>query len=193
MAPIQVAIVPIPKPSSELDAVGDKIIQELKSKGIRVVYDRDEKNRPGFKFAEYELKGVPIRIGIGARDLEKGVVEIARRDTKEKVSIPIQEAVNETMRLLDVIQSNLFDRAKNLRTEKTKYIDDWKSFEEVINEEGGFVYSHWDGSSETEELIKEKTKATIRCIPLDESFKENGKCILTGKPSQGRVLFAKAY
>jgi prolyl-tRNA synthetase len=193
LAPIQVAIVPIPKPSSELDAVGDKIIQELKSKGIRVVYDRDEKNRPGFKFAEYELKGVPIRIGIGARDLEKGVVEIARRDTKEKVSIPIQEAVNETMRLLDVIQSNLFDRAKNLRTEKTKYIDDWKSFEEVINEEGGFVYSHWDGSSETEELIKVKTKATIRCIPLDESFKENGKCILTGKPSQGRVLFAKAY
>ncbi|NOT36192.1 MAG: proline--tRNA ligase [Saprospiraceae bacterium] len=193
LAPIQVAVVPIPKPSPEIDAVGDKIVAELRSKGIRVIYDRDERNRPGFKFAEYELKGVPVRIGIGARDLEKGVVEIARRDTKEKQSIDLNSAVMETMNLLDQIQNNLFNKAKDLRESKTKYLDDWNSFEEYMKEEGGFVYAHWDGSPETEDLIKEKTKATIRCIPMDEAFKESGKCILSGKPSTGRVLLAKAY
>lgn len=193
LAPIQVVIVPIPKPSTEINSVGEKMIQELKSKGIRVAYDRDEKNRPGFKFAEHELKGVPVRIGIGARDLEKAVVEIARRDTKEKSSIPLDQAVNFVINLLDEIQDNLFQKASKLRTDKTKYLDSWNQFEELMKEEGGFVYAHWDGSSETEDLIKEKTKATIRCIPMDESLKESGKCILTGKPSSGRVLFAKAY
>jgi len=193
LAPIQLVIVPIPKPSSEIDLVAEKILKDLKSKGIRVVYDRDEKNRPGFKFAEYELKGVPLRIGIGSRDLEKGVAELARRDSKEKVSVPLESLVDEVLKLLIEIQSGLFDKARKLRVEKTKFLDQWSDFVELMNEEGGFVYAHWDGNSETEELIKEKTKATIRCIPFDPDLKEKGQCILTGKESKGRVLFAKAY
>ena len=192
LAPIQVVIIPIPKPSEAIDLIAEKMMTELKSKGIKVIYDRDEKNRPGFKFAEYELKGVPVRIGIGARDIENGVVEIARRDTKEKSSIKIENTVEHTIQLLDDIQNNLFKRAKELRERNTHIVDDWDSFVKILEETPGFIYAHWDGTSETEKAIKEKTKATIRCIPLDAP-EENGKCILTGNPSNRRVLFAKAY
>jgi prolyl-tRNA synthetase len=192
LAPIQVILVPIPKPTDEIDQVGDRIMQELKNQNIRVQYDRDERNRPGFKFAEYELKGVPVRIGIGARDLEKGVVEIARRDTKEKELVAVDQAVQYVCDLLDNIQQNLFERAKSFRASNTHYADTWDEFQKILEEKGGFIFAHWDGTSETEELIKEKTKATIRCIPMD-FVEEAGKCILTGKPSKCRVLFAKAY
>ncbi|MDQ3141995.1 MAG: proline--tRNA ligase [Bacteroidota bacterium] len=191
LAPLQVIIIPIPKPSPQIQEVAEKMLIELKAKGIRVQYDQDEKNRPGYKFAEYELKGVPIRIGIGTRDLDKGVVEIARRDTKEKTFISVNEAINYTIKLLDEIQSNLFQKALALREANTYFIDTWEEFESKIDM-GGFIYAHWDGSSETEDLIKEKTKATIRCIPFDQK-PEEGVCILTGKPSKGRVLFARAY
>lgn len=193
LAPVQVIIVPIPKPSAEINDAAEKIMKELREKGIRVRYDLDEKNRPGFKFAEHELKGVPIRIGIGARDLEQSVVEIARRDTKEKTSIPVDQAASYSIGLLNTIQQNLFDRALERRTQKTKFVDHWEEFEQIMNENQGFVYAHWDGSGETEDLIKEKTKATIRCIPMDNDLIESGHCILTGKPSSRRVLFAKAY
>ncbi|MBK8406007.1 MAG: proline--tRNA ligase [Saprospiraceae bacterium] len=192
LAPIQVILVPIPKPSLEIDKVGEQILQELKARNIRVQYDKDERNRPGFKFAEYELKGVPIRIGIGARDLEKGVVEIARRDTKEKELVEVEKVADYVQDLLKTIQQNLFDRAKAFRETNTHFVDTWDEFQKTLEEKGGFIYAHWDGNSETEELIKEKTKATIRCIPLD-AVEESGKCILTGRPSQRRVLFAKAY
>ncbi len=192
LAPIQVVIIPIPKPSEAIDNIAQKMLSELKSKGIKVIYDRDEKNRPGFKFAEYELKGVPVRIGIGARDIENGVVEIARRDTKEKVSISVDQAVDHTMQLMEDIQKNLFQRAKELRERNTHIVDTWDEFVKILEEKPGFIYAHWDGTNETEKLIKEKTKATIRCIPLDAP-EENGKCILTGNPSTKRVLFAKAY
>ena len=192
LAPIQVILVPIPKPSLEIDKVGEEILQALKVRNIRVQYDKDERNRPGFKFAEYELKGVPIRIGIGARDLEKGVVEIARRDTKEKELVEVEKVADYVQDLLKTIQQNLFDRAKAFRETNTHFVDTWDEFQKTLEEKGGFIYAHWDGNSETEELIKEKTKATIRCIPLD-AVEESGKCILTGRPSQRRVLFAKAY
>ncbi|MEP7196161.1 MAG: proline--tRNA ligase [Saprospiraceae bacterium] len=193
LAPIQVVIIPIPKPSEEIDAVAQGIIDSLKSKGIRVSYDRSERNRPGFKFAEYELKGVPVRIGIGARDLEKGIVEFARRDTKEKFEVPVENAIQEVEKLLVDIQKRLFENALALQKSRSHYVDEWSKFEEIMKGDGGFVYAHWDGSSETEELIKEKTKATIRCIPTDDHLKEKGKCILTGNESNQRVLFAKAY
>ncbi|MBK9271616.1 MAG: proline--tRNA ligase [Saprospiraceae bacterium] len=192
LAPVQVVIVPIPKPNGEIDRVAKNLMDQLRSIGIRVEYDQDEKNRPGFKFAEHELKGVPIRIGIGARDLEQGVVELARRDTKEKSQVPLDQLLKTTQSLLQEIQDNLFERAKNFRKDHTHYVDDRDSFEKILNEQGGFIYAHWDGSSETEQAIKEHTKATIRCIPL-EAPEENGACIWTGKPSYKRVLFAKAY
>ncbi|MBK7810655.1 MAG: proline--tRNA ligase [Saprospiraceae bacterium] len=192
LAPIQVVIVPIPKPSEQIDQVAKTLMDQLKSQNIRVNYDQDEKNRPGFKFAEHELKGVPIRIGIGARDLEQGLVEVARRDTKEKIQIPVDKLSTEIPLMLEKIQINLFDRAKNFRDQKTHFVDDRKSFEEIINGPGGFVYAHWDGSSETENAIKESTKATIRCIPLDAP-EEDGQCIWTGVKSKKRVLFARAY
>ncbi len=193
LAPIQVVIVPIPKPTSAIDEAAEKIIRELKALGIKVVYDRDEKNRPGFKFAEYELKGVPVRIGIGARDLENNVAEIARRDTKEKSQIALTSVSSHVVNLLNEIQNNLYNQAKSLRESRTHYVNEWKEFEQILNDQPGFIYAHWDGTGETEDLIKEKTKATIRCIPMDEGLNENGTCILTGKPSKKRVLFAKAY
>ncbi|HRI01096.1 MAG TPA: proline--tRNA ligase [Saprospiraceae bacterium] len=192
LAPLQVIIVPIPKPTPEIKAVADKLIIELKSKGIRVQYDQDEKNRPGFKFAEYELKGVPVRIGIGARDLEQRVAEVARRDTKEKQSLPIEGLADAVEQLLQDIQSNLFNRALQLRSQNTHSVDNWEEFVDIMENRPGFVYAHWDGSIETELAIKERTKATIRCIPLD-SKEEPGLCIFSGKPSNKRVLFAKAY
>ena len=192
LAPHQVVIIPIPKPNDDLIEVATKIESELKSRGIRVKIDRDDKKRPGFKFAQYEMEGVPVRLGIGARDLANNKVEVARRDTKEKQSIDLDNVVEHIDNLLVEIQNNLFDRASKFREDHTSYVNTMEEFEGVVNGKGGYIYAHWDGTAETEDKIKEMTKATIRCIPLD--FKEEeGKCVLTGNPSKGRVVFAKAY
>lgn len=192
LAPTQVVIVPIPKPSPEIMEAADTISKALKALGIRVKVDNDETKRPGFKFAEYELMGIPVRIGIGARDLAIGKVEVARRDTKEKSSVDTEGGAEHIKNLLDEIQQNLFDRAKNYRDTMTTKVDTFEEFEKVLEEKGGFILAHWDGTPETEDKIKELTKATIRCIPLD-SVEEEGKCVLTGAPSSRRVLFARAY
>lgn len=192
LAPIQVVIVPIPKPNDEITAVADKIMTELKAAGISVKYDDDMRKRPGFKFAEHEMKGIPVRIGIGKRDLEKGVVEVARRDTKEKYQESLDTVVTHVKELLDQIQDNIFKKAFDFREAHTTRVDTWEEFGKVLEEKGGFISAHWDGTTETELKIKELTKATIRCIANDEPD-EAGKCILTGKPSNKRALFAKAY
>ena len=192
LAPLQVVIVPIPKPGEEINAVANKIIDELKAKGISVKYDMDKKKRPGFKFAEYEMKGVPVRIGIGKRDLEKGIVEIARRDTFEKNPVNIDDVASYVEKLLVDIQDNLFNRAKAYRDAHITKVDDFDTFKEVLESKGGFISAHWDGTTETELKIRELTKASIRCIPIDNPL-EDGKCVLTGNPSTQRVLFAKAY
>ena len=192
LAPIQVVIIPIPKPNEVIDEVADKIIAELKAKGIRVKYDMDKKKRPGFKFAQYELQGVPIRLGIGKRDLENGEVELARRDTKEKTNVPVDGVADYIEKLLTEIQNSMFQKALDYRAEHTTSVDDFDTFKSVIENKGGFVSAHWDGTEETEKKIKDLTKATIRCIPND-AVMEEGKCVLTGNPSKCRVLFAKAY
>lgn len=201
LAPTQVVIVPIPKPGPEIGEAADKVMKALKDRGIRVKFDDDEKSRPGFKFAEHEMKGIPVRIGIGKRDLEKGQVEIARRDTKEKTFVPMENAAKYIEELLAEIQSNLFENAKQFRKDNITKVDTFDDFKAVVSGKGnseieswggGFVSAHWDGTTETELKIKELTKATIRCIPLDNEAEE-GKCVLTGKPSGQRVLFAKAY
>ena len=192
LAPNQVAIVPIPKPSPEIDEVAQKLLEALQNKEVSVRYDRDDTKRPGFKFAEHEMKGVPVRIGIGMRDLAKNQVEIARRDTKEKVYIPIESAVDHIFDLLNTMQSDIFNKAKKYRDEHITPADDMKSLQEIVEDKGGFVYAHWDGTTETELKIKEMTKASLRCIPNDMESDE-GTCVLTGKPSDRRVLFAKAY
>ncbi|MEO1260113.1 MAG: proline--tRNA ligase [Bacteroidota bacterium] len=192
LAPLQVAIVPIPKPKAEISEVAEKIMKELKAKGISVKYDADPKKRTGFKFAEHELHGVPVRLGIGMRDLEKGQVEVARRDTKEKSSRPLEGIASYIVDLLDQIQQNLFDRAVQFRAERTTAVDTFDDFKNALDEKGGFVSAHWDGTTETELKIKELTKATARCIPND-AVEEEGKCVLTGNPSKGRILFARAY
>ncbi len=201
LAATQVVIVPIPKPSPEIGEVADKVMKALRAKGISVKYDQDEKNRPGFKFAEHEMKGIPVRLGIGKRDLEKGQVEVARRDTKEKSFVPLDGLADHVEQLLADIQDNLFQRAKTFRETHTTKVDTFDDFRSIMETEkpelseswgGGFVSAHWDGTTETELKIKELTKATIRCIPLDAE-EEEGTCILTGKPSKQRVLFAKAY
>jgi prolyl-tRNA synthetase len=192
LAPIQVVIVPIPKPSPEINEAADKIVKELKALGIRVKVDNDDSKRPGFKFAEYEMVGIPVRIGIGARDLAVGKVEVARRDTKEKMSFDTEGVGLAVKNLLDEIQQNLFDRAVAFRTEMTAKADTMVQFEQILNEKGGYILAHWDGTTETADKIKDLTGATVRCIPLD-SVDEDGVCILTGLPSKRRVLFAKAY
>ncbi len=195
IAPLQVVIVPIYKgddQKAKIDAKVAEIMQQLKAAGISVKYDDSDNARPGWKFAEYELKGVPVRVALGARDLENNVVEIARRDTKEKQSISLDQATEHIKQLLEDIQQNLYNKAKAYREDHTTRVDSWEEFEKVLDEKGGFVSAHWDGTDETEEQIKEKTKATIRCIPLHNP-KEEGKCILTGRPSRQRVLFARAY
>ncbi|MEZ4966338.1 MAG: proline--tRNA ligase [Saprospiraceae bacterium] len=192
LAPVQVVIVPIPKPSPELDEAAAKISNALRAKGIRVKVDDDDQNRPGFKFAEYEMIGVPVRLGLGQRDLAANQVEVARRDTKEKANVPLDGIADHIAALLEEIQQNLFDRAKAHRDGHITKVDSWDEFVEVLENKGGFLSAHWDGSTETEVEIKEKTKATIRCIPLDAPD-EPGACVLTGKPSKRRVLFAKAY
>jgi prolyl-tRNA synthetase len=195
IAPLQVVIVPIYKGDDQKAKIGEKvdqIMKELKAKGITVKYDDSDNARPGWKFAEYEMKGVPVRIALGARDLENNVAEVARRDTKEKQSLSLDNLADQIEQLLADIQQNLFNRAKAYRDEHITRVDNWADFERLLDEKGGFLAAHWDGTPETEEAIKEKTKATIRCIPLDNP-QEAGSCILTGKPSTQRVLFARAY
>lgn len=192
LAPIQVVIVPIPKPDPELLEKANEIGDALKVLGISVKIDNDETKRPGFKFAEYEMKGIPVRLGLGKRDLENNTIEVARRDTKEKMSIGLDLVVPYVEQLLADIQMNLFNRAKAFRDEHITRIENFDQFKDVIENKGGFVLAHWDGTPETEEKIKEETKATIRCIPLD-SPEENGVCVYSGNPSNKRVFFAKAY
>ena len=192
LAPIQVVIVPIPKPDPELLEKANEIGDALKALGISVKIDNDETKRPGFKFAEYEMKGIPVRLGLGKRDLENNTIEVARRDTKEKMSIGLDLVVPYVEQLLADIQMNLFNRAKAFRDEHITRVENFDQFKDVIENKGGFVLAHWDGTPETEEKIKEETKATIRCIPLD-SPEENGVCVYSGKPSNKRVIFAKAY
>jgi prolyl-tRNA synthetase len=194
MAPIQVVIVPIHKTPEDLAKISEKvnpIFEQLKAAGISVKYDDDDKQRSGWKFAEYELKGVPVRLAMGMRDLENGTVEVARRDNLTKEARPLEGIVDYIKDLLDEIQINLFERARTFREENTFKVDSWDGFKEQI-EKGGFILAHWDGTAETEEKIKDETKATIRCIPLDAP-EEEGKCVYTGSPSNKRVIFARAY
>ena len=195
IAPMQVVIVPIYKgeeQKAEIDAKANEIVKELKSQGIRVKYDDSDHQRPGWKFAQYELKGVPVRIAIGARDLQNNVAEIARRDTRQKSSMSMDGLSTRIVSLLDEIQSAMFQKAHAFRDANITAVDTWEQFVKTLDEKGGFVSAHWDGTPETEEAIKEKTKATIRCIPLNNQ-PEQGKCVLTGKPSSQRVLFSLAY
>lgn len=195
LAPIHVAIVPIFKSEEELQKITEKvnvISAELRKNGFAVKFDNRDTHKPGFKFAEYELKGVPVRLAIGPRDLENGTIEIARRDTKEKKVVSIDEVTTLIPGLLDEIQQNIYKKALKFREEKTTHVDTFDQFKKVLDEKGGFVMAHWDGTSETEAAIKEETKATIRCIPLDAK-EEAGKCVYSGKPSNKRVLFARAY
>ena len=195
LAPIQAVIVPIYKGPEQLKGINEialKVKTELESKGISVKYDDRDTHKPGWKFAEYELKGVPVRLAIGPRDVENGTIELARRDTMEKTVLPMDGIAEHVERLMTEIQDCIYKKASDFRTKNTHKVDKWDDFVEIIENKGGFVLAHWDGSSETEEKIKELTKATIRLIPRDPGT-EKGKCILTGKESQRRVLFARAY
>ncbi len=195
LAPIQVVIVPIYKTQEQFDEISllaNTISKNLKAKGISVKYDNRENQRPGWKFAEYEMKGVPVRIAIGPKDLENGTVEVARRDTKEKETLQIIDLEIKIENLLERIQTNIYQKALDYRTEHTTVVDTFDEFKKVLENKTGFISAHWDGTSETEKKIKELTKATIRCIPLNQN-EENGVCILTGNQSKQRVLFAKAY
>ena len=200
IAPLQVVIVPIYKGEEQrnlIDAKAKEIMKDLKLLGISVKYDDNDNTRPGWKFAEYEMKGVPVRLALGARDLEKNIVEVARRDTKEKREISLDGIVDYIKTLLADIQQQMYNKAKQYRDEHITKADSWEEFEKLLNEKGGFISAHWDGTAATEEAIKQKTKATIRCIPLqndpDSYREETGKCIFSGKPSEQRVLFAVAY
>jgi prolyl-tRNA synthetase len=195
LAPLQVVIIPIYKNSKQLSSISEtanKIKSDLEKIGLSVKYDDRDNNKPGWKFADYELKGVPVRIAIGPRDLENGTVEVARRDTLEKETISVNEVNAIVPQLLEKIQKNIYEKALKFRNENTFYIDKWSDFLEKLDNQGGFIMAHWDGTPETEEKIKEETKATIRCIPFD-SPEEEGKCIYSGKPSKRRVLFARSY
>jgi len=195
LAPIQVVIVPIHRTEEELTAINAAVAQitaELKGLGVSVKYDSDDQRRPGWKFAEYEAKGVPVRLAIGPRDLANGVVEVARRDTKEKSTMTIAGIGIQISSMLEDIQTNLFERAKRFREQNIQNVDSYDEFREKLKADGGFFLAHWDGTIETEEKIKQDTQATIRCIPLDIPS-EPGVCMVTGKPSAGRVVFAKAY
>ena len=195
LAPVQVVIIPIFKNEEQLrtiDSTVGSLIKELRSRGIRVKYDNSDTNKPGWKFAEYELQGVPVRLGLGMRDIENGTVEIARRDTRTKETRSLEEIAAYVADLLVEIQQNLFNKALAFRQSNTHRVDNYDDFRDVLENKGGFILAHWDGTSETEEKIKEETKATIRCIPLD-SEEEEGTCIYTGAPSRRRVVFARAY
>jgi prolyl-tRNA synthetase len=195
IAPVQVVIIPIYKGVESKPLVDEKALAlaaTLKAMGISVKYDDNDNNRPGWKFAEYELKGVPVRIAMGLRDIENGVVEVARRDTKEKQTMPMDGLAGSVAALLEDIQQNLYKRAHSFREQHITTVDTWEEFVRQLDEKGGFIAAHWDGTADTEEKIKEETKATIRCIPFNNK-QEAGTCILTGKPSTQRVLFARAY
>lgn len=195
LAPIQVVIVPIYKGTEQLEAISERIaplMEELRKQNISVKYDDRDTHKPGFKFNEYELKGVPVRIAIGQRDLENGTLEIARRDTLTKETIPVDQAVGHITDLLEKIQQNIYNRASEYRDQNVRQADSYDEFKSILNEHGGFIAAHWDGTAETEARIKEETMATIRCIPL-EGYEEKGSCMVTGRSSEGRVLFAKAY
>lgn len=195
LAPIQVVIVPIYRGEEQLEAISQRlnlIIEGLKAKGVSVKFDDDDTKKPGWKFAEYELKGVPVRMAIGNRDMESNTIEVARRDTGEKKTVSMDNIVDYVDNLLVEIQDNLFNEALNFREDHTTEVSSYDEFKEVLNSKGGFVLAHWDGTNATEEIIKKETKATIRCIPFDQ-VKEEGECIVTGKKSSGKVLFAKAY
>jgi prolyl-tRNA synthetase len=195
LAPIQVVIVPIYKSDEELTQISEKVAElskALKAKGISVKFDDDDQKRPGWKFAEYEAKGVPVRIAVGPRDLAQGKAEVARRDTKEKSTmdwVGLEDAVEQ---LLTEIQRNLYEKASAFRAENIRKADSYDEFKQILETKGGFILAHWDGTAETEDQIKTETQATIRCIPLDAQ-EEQGTCILTGRPSSRRVVFAKAY
>lgn len=195
LAPVQVTIIPIYKGSesqSPLHEAGARMERELKAAGIRVQFDHDDNHRAGYKFAESELKGIPVRIAMGMRDLQQGTVEVVRRDTREKMVMQQVDLAFKIAHLLEGIQQNIYQKALDYREENTHRADSWAEFERLLNEPGGFIAAHWDGTSQTEEQIKERTKATIRCIPLDNP-QEAGRCILSGQPSKQRVLFARAY
>lgn len=195
LAPIQVVVVPIYKKLEQLAIISEeveKIVDDLKKARISVKFDDSDQKKPGWKFAEYELKGVPVRLAIGPRDLENRTVEVARRDTLEKSVVPIEGITEYVENLLEEIQQNIFRKALDFRAQNTNKADTWEEFKEIIENKGGFVSAHWDGTPETEEKIKMETKATVRCIPLDNELEE-GKCIYSGKPSKQRVLFAIAY
>ena len=195
LAPIQVAIVPIYKGEEQLNAISDKlepVIKSLRERGIRVKFDNRDNQRPGWKFAQYEFQGVPIRLALGNRDLESGKIEVARRDNKTKETIDFDGVVDYVAKLLDEIQLNLFNKAKSYQKNHITEVNSYEEFKDCLNSKGGFVLAHWDGTSKTELKIKEETSATIRCIPLDNQIEE-GVCVFSGKPSIQRVLFAKAY
>ncbi len=195
LAPIQVVIVPIFKKSEGLQKISERVdplIAKLKAMGVSVKFDDDDTQKPGWKFAEYELKGVPVRLAIGERDLENGTIEVARRDTLTKETLPIEGVEEKIVALLDEIQQNIYKKAYDFRESMITKVDDYEEFKKLIETKGGFFLCHWDGTTETEEQIKADTKATIRCIPFDGE-EEEGKCMVTGKPSHRRVLIAKAY
>ena len=195
LAPIQVVIVPIYKGDDQKQLIDEKVnafVKELKQAGVKVKYDDSENNRPGWKFAEYEMKGVPLRIAIGARDIANNVVEVVRRDTKEKMSMPIDGLAVNIIKLLDTIQESIYNKAFAFREMHITPANTWQEFIDLLDNKGGFVSAHWDGTPETEDKIKDLTKATIRCIPLNNTGEE-GSCILTGNSSTQRVLFARAY
>ncbi|UJH66711.1 proline--tRNA ligase [Allomuricauda sp. SCSIO 65647] len=195
LAPIQVVIVPIYKGMEQLDAISKKVeplVRELRAKGITVKYDDRDTHKPGFKFNEYELKGVPVRLAVGQRDLESGTFEVARRDTLQKESVAAENIVAHIEQLLKDIQQHIYDKALQHQKNHISEVDTYEEFKTVLEEKGGFISAHWDGTTETEEKIKDETKATIRCIPLNVG-EDEGKCMVTGQPSPYRVLFAKAY
>ncbi|MBS1528209.1 MAG: proline--tRNA ligase [Bacteroidetes bacterium] len=195
LAPIQVIVVPIFKHDEELEAISayvKTLTQELKAKGISVKFDNRDTHRPGAKFAEWELKGIPVRVAIGSRDMQNGTVELARRDTKTKETVSQQDLATTIERLLEDIQQSIYNKSLAFREENTREVDDYEEFKRLLDEEPGFLSAHWDGTAETEQLIKDETRATIRCIPLNAK-QEEGRCIRTGKPSSQRVLFARAY
>ncbi|KKP38199.1 MAG: prolyl-tRNA synthetase, prolyl-tRNA synthetase [Candidatus Peregrinibacteria bacterium GW2011_GWF2_33_10] len=195
LAPIQVVIVPIFKSEEDLKKISEKISiikTELENKNISVKFDTDDTKTPGWKFAEYELKGIPVRIAIGPRDLQNNTVEVVRRDTKEKSILPISELTVKIPELLKDMQKNIYQKALKFREENTTKVETYEEFKKILDSKGGFILAHYDGTKETEERIKEETKATVRCIPLNNE-KEEGKCMVTGKPSRQRVMFARAY
>jgi prolyl-tRNA synthetase len=195
LAPIQVVIIPIYKNDEQLAVISETVLKikaGLEALGISVKYDSRDTNKPGWKFAEYELKGVPVRLAIGSRDIENKTIEVARRDTLTKETISLDKVIEHIPALLNDIQENIYNKALNFRKENTHYIDTWQEFLAILDGAGGFIMAHWDGTKETEEKIKDETKATIRCIPFD-SPEEEGKCIYSGKPSKRRVLFARSY